>query len=128
MKYQAKVALLVLFCFVLGSGFVCLKAATVAYDTLVAAKAFTDKAKTQHPECATGAKSTVCVDLNKAVAAKDVLADALSIYCAGPDFNGGGVCNPPAKGTPAFTQASAKLSAALASYNQTETDLKGVLK
>lgn len=119
---------LVLFSFVLCSGFVCTPVERVAYDAVVAAKAFTDKVKLQHPECATGVVSTLCSDLAKAVAAKDTLIDAVEIYCAGPDFNGGGACNPPAKGTPAAVQAVAKLNAAIAVYNQTELDLKGVIK
>jgi hypothetical protein len=99
-----------------------------AYNTVVAAKAFTDKIKTQHPECSPGNASTLCVDLTKATSAKDTLIDAIEIYCAGPTFNGGGACEPPAKGTPAYTQATDKLSAAISSYSQAETDLKGVLK
>jgi len=65
--------------------------------------------------------------LAKAIAAKDLLIDAVEVYCAGPEFNGGGKCDPPAKGTPAYDQVIAKLNAALASYEQSETDLKGVL-
>lgn len=99
-----------------------------AYDTVVAAKGFTDKIKAAHPECSTGGSSTICTDLFKAIAAKDALIDAAEVYCAGPDFNGGGACDPPAKGTPAYTQAISKLNAAVASYNQTETDLKGAIK
>lgn len=99
----------------------------IAYETVVAAKAFTDKTKQQHPECATGATSTVCIDIAKAVSAKDALITAAEDYCAGPDFNATGSCNPPAKGTPAATQAIAKLNAAVASYNQIAAELKGVL-
>jgi hypothetical protein len=106
----------------------------IAYETVVAAKAFTDKTKSQHPECnpATGtaptaATSTVCIDIAKAVSAKDALIDAAEVYCAGPDFNAVGACNPPAKGTPASTQALAKLNAAVAAYNKIAAELKGVL-
>jgi hypothetical protein len=98
-----------------------------AYETVVASKAFLDSVKLKHPECTTGATSTVCVDLSKATAAKDALIDAVEIYCAGPDFNSGNACNPPAKGTAAAVQATAKVQAALAAYNQTAADLKGVL-
>jgi hypothetical protein len=98
-----------------------------AYETVVASKAFLDSVKAKHPECATGATATVCIDLAKATAAKDALIDAVEIYCAGPDFNSGKQCNPPAKGSPAAVQATAKVQAALAAYNQTATDLKGVL-
>jgi len=108
------------------SGFTCPTTEKAAYDTVVAAKAFIDKTKTQHPECATTG-STLCSDLTKATAAKDVLIDAIEAYCAGPNFNGGGSCDPPAKGTPAYTQAFTKLQSALMAYNQTETDLKAVI-
>lgn len=97
------------------------------YEAVVASKAFLDSVKAKHPECTTGATATVCVDLSKATAAKDALIDAVEVYCAGPDFNSGNACNPPAKGTPAAVQATAKVQAALASYNQTAGDLKGVL-
>jgi hypothetical protein len=99
-----------------------------AYNTVIAAKAFTDKVKSQHPECNTGNASALCATLIKAVAAKDTLIDSVEIYCAGPSFNGGGACQPPAKGTPAYIQATNKLNAALVSYEQLEKDLKGVLK
>lgn len=98
----------------------------VAYQTVVGAKAFTDSVKKIHPECAT-ATSTVCTDVAKAVSAKDALIDAAEAYCSGADFETGGVCNPPTKGTPASAQAIAKLKAAIATYAQTEKDVKGVL-
>jgi hypothetical protein len=123
-----RIVTLALFAFVLCSGFVCTPVERATYNTFVAAKAFTDQVKIQHPECAAGLVSPLCADLTKAVAAKDLLIDAWEIYCAGPKFNGGGVCDPPAKGTPAFEQASAKMQAAIAAYNQAETDLKAVLK
>jgi hypothetical protein len=103
----------------------CPKLANDAYSLIVGAKAFTDKVASQHPECANGATTSVCVNLKKAVAAKDTLIDATEAYCAGPDFNAGGGCNEPAKGTPAATQATAKLQAAIAGWNQASTDLKG---
>lgn len=95
-----------------------------AYNTVVAAKAFLDKERQQHPECASGSTSNVCVDINRAVGAKDALIDAITVYCSGPEFNNGGACNPPAKGTPAATQAEAKLQNAITMYNQTAADLK----
>jgi hypothetical protein len=98
-----------------------------AYEAVVASKAFLDSVKAKHPECGTGATSTLCTDLSKATAAKDSLIDAVEVYCAGPDFNAGNACNPPKKGTPAAVQATAKVQAALAAYNQTASDLKGVL-
>jgi len=95
-----------------------------AYNTAVAAKAFLDSERKAHPECQTGATTTVCVDIQRAVGAKDLLIDAISAYCGGPNFNAGGACDAPAKGTPAAAQAAAKLQAAIAAYNQTAADLK----
>jgi hypothetical protein len=97
-----------------------------AYDVIVGAKAFLDTAKAQHSECP-ATQSTVCIQLRQATAAKDLLIDALEIYCSGPQFENGGACNPPAKGTPAADQATAKLKAAISSYNQTANDLKGII-
>lgn len=105
----------------------CPKLEQDAYNVIIAAKGFTDSIKLQHPECASGAKTTVCVDLAKAIAAKDLIIDAVETYCSGPNFNATGSCDAPAKGTPAYTQAVAKLNSAIASYNQVSTDLKGVL-
>lgn len=99
-----------------------------AYDTIVAAKAFLDVTKSNHPECALNPFATVCVDLSKATSAKDTMIDAAEIYCASTSFDTlKGACTPPAKGTPARDQAEAKLRAAMAAYNQTAADLKGVL-
>jgi hypothetical protein len=97
-----------------------------AYNTVVAAKGFLDSEKQAHPECATGATSTVCVDIAKAVQAKDLLISALEVYCAGPQFESGGVCQAPAKGTPAYEQAAAKLQAAIDNYNRISSELKGL--
>lgn len=99
-----------------------------AYNTVVAAKGFTESVKTQHPECADATNvTTVCVVLARTIKAKDALIDAGEVYCAGPDFETGGTCNAPAKGTPAQQQAIEKLNAAVASYTQIAADLKGVL-
>jgi hypothetical protein len=95
-----------------------------AYNTIVAAKAFLDSEKAQHPECSTVPGSEVCTDLVKATASKDLLISALEVYCAGPQFETGGACNAPTKGTAAYDQAAAKLQAAIASYNQVAADLK----
>src|ERR1700687_1957030 len=92
-----------------------------AYNTVVAAKAFLDSEKAAHPECTTTPITTVCSILPRAVSAKDALISAIEVYCAGPTFSaagGQGACNAPSKGTPAATQATAKLQAAIASYNQ----------
>lgn len=97
-----------------------------AYKTVVAAKAFLDNEKKIHTECP-AATTTVCSDLQRATAAKDLLIDAAETYCSSPAFETGGPCQPPAKGTPAYDQATAKLQAAIAGYNRTAADLKGVL-
>lgn len=99
-----------------------------AYTVVVGAKAFIDSEKKQHPECATAPASTICTNLVKATAAKDALIDAVEVYCSSPSFLSGGPCAPPAKGTPAATQATAKLQAAISSYNQTEKDVKGAIQ
>jgi hypothetical protein len=104
----------------------CTPVERTAYNTVVAAKAFLDKEKLSHPECATVPNSTICTDLTKAVAAKDLLIDAITVYCSGPDFNAGGACNAPQKGTAAYDQAVAKLNAAMANWNQVSADLKAV--
>lgn len=95
-----------------------------AYNTVVGAKAFIDAEKKMHPECASGSASTLCSSLNQATAAKDALITAAEVYCAGPSFEAGGACSPPAKGTPAAIQAADKLKAAIASYNQLANEIK----
>lgn len=101
-----------------------------AYRTIVAAKAFLDSEKSVHAECVNTSNSTVvCVDLRKATAAKDVLIDAVEVYCASQSFDqDGGKCTPPAKGTSGYEQGTAKIQAAINIYNQAATDLKGVVK
>lgn len=94
-----------------------------AYQAVVSANAFLKSMKAQHPEC-DNASSVLCSSLSRATSAKDALIDAVEVYCAGPDFNGGGKCNPPAKGTPGADQAQAKLRAAISQYEQIESDLK----
>ena len=112
-----------------------------AYDVIVGAKAFLDSAKAQHPECTTTARFVapdgtthtaipaipICGTIRQATFAKDALIDALEIYCSGPQFESGGACQPPAKGTPAFDQAQNKLKDTIADYNQIANDLKGSL-
>ena len=97
-----------------------------AYNVAVGAKAFLDTERKAHPECTPGATSTVCVDIAKAVAAKDLLIDAITVYCSGPEFNTGGACNAPKKGSAGYQQAVDKLNAAIANYNQVAADLKGL--
>ena len=100
--------------------------ANSTYDLIVSAKGYLDSEKSQHPECST-TSSDVCGRISQAVGAKDVIIDALSSYCAGPVFDatgGQGACNPPAAGTPALTQAKAKVQSAINGYNQIAADLK----
>jgi len=98
------------------------------YNTIVTAKAFLDAEKKMHPECKSGAPSALCSDLSRATSAKDALIDAAEVWCSGPEFEAGGVCQSPKKGTPSYDQAVAKLKAALQIYNQAESDLKGALR
>ena len=97
-----------------------------AYQTVVAAKAFLDSEKKQHPECQVDQHVPVCATIAKAVAAKDLLIDSINSYCAGPEFNSGGACNPPQKGTSTYEQAVAKLQSAIANYNQVASDLRAL--
>lgn len=105
----------------------CTSVEQAAYKTVVASKAFLDSVKAKHPECAAGQATTLCADLRKATAAKDLLIDAGEAYCGGQQFDAGGPCQPPAKGTPQLAQMTAKLKAALAGYNQAEKDMRGLL-
>ena len=106
-----------------------------AYRTVVASKSFLDSVKSKHSECGLVGVEThqpltqtdVCKNLTKAISAKDLLIDAVEVYCAGPVFNSGGTCNPPTQ-QDARSVALAKLQGAIAQYNLAETDLKGVLK
>jgi protein involved in sex pheromone biosynthesis len=107
----------------------CTSTERAAYNTVVAAKALLNSEKSAHPECtAASNNSALCVDLRKATDAKDLLVDAIEVYCGGAQFEAGGACQAPAKGTPRATQLIAKLKAALSSYSQTEKDLKAVIK
>lgn len=105
----------------------CPKLERNAYNTVVASKAFLDSVKNNHPECSTDTLTRTCKLLRQATSAKDLLIDAGEEYCSGGQFETGGPCNPPTKGTPAYQIATDKLRAALASYNAIERDLKGAL-
>ncbi|HXJ14095.1 MAG TPA: hypothetical protein VNH19_17605 [Candidatus Limnocylindrales bacterium] len=118
-----KLAVLLLVAVILAG---CTPPERVAYETVVASKAFIDQVKKQHPECP-ATNSAVCSDLAKATGAKDSLIDVVEILCAGPNFNSGGSCDFPKKGTPGYQQAVDKLNAAIAQYNQAASDLKAVL-
>lgn len=110
----------------------CTPVERTAYRIISSSKGFLDSEKAAHPECAvvSGAALTkVCASLAVATSAKDLLIDAAEVYCASPSFSvGNGICTPPAKGTPAFQQASDRLRAAITNYEQSEKDLKGLVK
>lgn len=97
-----------------------------AYNTVVGAKAFLDSVKAKHPECPDS--GVLCNDLSRATAAKDLLVDAIELYCASAEFENGAACTPPNKSEPAYVQGAAKLRAAINGYAQAEVDLKGVLR
>src|SRR5258708_23752027 len=87
----------------------------LAYDTLVAAKGFLGSEANAHPECGPNltANTPVCSDLRTAVAAKDLIADALEIYCGGAGFSNGRASNPPRKGAPGDDDGRLRLDLAL---------------
>jgi hypothetical protein len=107
-----------------------------AYSGVVGAKAALVQFRSQHPECAFDAttglsanvKSVACTANNRLTAAKDAIIDAAEVYCSGTTFETGGACNPPAKGTNAYTESAGKLKAAIASYNQIQKDVAVLLK
>jgi hypothetical protein len=106
----------------------CTAVEVTAYRTIVGAKAFIGSEKQAHPECADASNtSALCVDLQKATAAKDVMIDAEEVYCAGPQFDtGNGPCTPSSDPNTKAVAAQ-KVAAAISSYNQILADLKGVL-
>jgi hypothetical protein len=105
-----------------------------AYTIVVGTKAALENFRGRHSEClpydaASGlsnVKLPACTINNRVTSAKDAIIDAAEVYCSGTNFDSGGACNPPAKGTPGYEQAAAKLKAAIASYRQIEKDTKGV--
>jgi hypothetical protein len=108
----------------------CTPTERIAYNTVVASKAFLDSIKSKHPECTVTAQTTLCIDLRKATAAKDVIIDAGEAYCNETSFavTDTTPCNPAPKGTPAYSQALSALNAAISGYNQAQTDLKAVIQ
>lgn len=105
----------------------CPQVQVTAYRTVVGAKAFIASVQMQHPECVT-APTALCTALKKATAAKDAMIDAAEVYCSGPAFdNNGGACTPPGDPT-VKNQLATKIQSAISNYNQTVTDLKGILK
>ena len=106
----------------------CTPVEKVAYDTAVGAKAFLDSIKSKHPECAT-AMTTLCSDLRRATAAKDILIDAGEAYCNVAQYATTSTqpCMPAPKGTAASKQAIAAIQSAIAEYNNAAADLKAVV-
>lgn len=102
-----------------------------AYNTVVGAGAFIKLMSAKLPGCsavpATMTMPQACAALQRARAAKDLLIDAMEVYCAGPRFDNGGACDAPKKGEPGKVQAMDKLRAALNGYTQAANDLKGAI-
>src|SRR5260370_40636091 len=116
------------FCLTAGLLLGCPPLEETGYQAVVAANAFVKSMRAQHPECASPVESIeVCEYLSRAASAKDTLIDAAEVYCAGPDFNGGGKCDAPQKGMPGAAQLTQKLQEAISSYKRAEADLKGVV-
>jgi len=106
-----------------------------AFVAVTGAKAALVDFRGRHPECApfdalsglsSNTKVESCIANNRITSAKDAIIDAAEVYCSGKDFENGGACNPPAKGSPGYEQAAAKLKAAMASYRQIEADTRGM--
>ena len=105
----------------------CTPTEKVAYRTIVGAKAFIDSAKKAYPECQ-GSVVGVCSYLRKATAAKDLMIDAVEVYCASPGFDSGKApCTPPTDKA-IKNQLVSKLQASINIYEQAEKDLKVALK
>lgn len=65
-----------------------------AYRAIVGAKAFLDYVKSKHPECP-ASNADPCPYLLKATLSKDLLIDAVNVYCASDTWDKGGNCTPP---------------------------------
>lgn len=127
MRTKLKGPIFVLAVYLLALGMMgCSPVERQGYNTIVTAKAFLDSLKAQHPECATGT-SALCTSLKRATGGKDALIDAVEVYCGGAQFEAGGPCNAPKKGTPGAQIAADKLKAAISSYGQIEKDLKATV-
>jgi len=107
----------------------CTPVERTAYSLVVGSKAFLDSVKAKHPECAS-AMTTLCSDLRKATAAKDLLVDAGRAYCNNAQYAATDTtpCAPAPRGTPALSQATAALKFAISGYEQAEKDLKAVIQ
>jgi hypothetical protein len=94
---------------------------STALDVAATAKGYLDKAKELHPECAPGVTApNLCAILDRGTKAKDLLLDALNLYCGSPEYDKGNVvCTINAS-------AEDKLSSALTNMNQIMGDIKSV--
>lgn len=106
-----------------------------AYRIVIGAKAGLANFRANHPECQFDGKTGLsthteiapCEDNNRITAAKDVIIDAVEVYCSGGQFETGGPCNAPKKGMNGYQVAVDKLTAAIANYKQVIADVKGVI-
>lgn len=94
-----------------------------ARDTIAAANGAIVQAEVQYSiTCTSNPNQTVCVDINKAVAAQNAAITALETYCG---FTSASKAEDTCKPVKSFQPA---LTAALANLNQIVTELKGVTK
>lgn len=92
-----------------------------ARDVIAGAKGFIEKAQANHlQQCQAAPATTICVDINKAVAAQNSAIDALNVYCSGNDWEQGGECKP-------NKDFEAKARTAVANLDRIIADLKGVI-
>lgn len=108
----------------------------IARDAFYAAKGFVEQAQDNHEaECvalqdtplgsitderARKAKK-ICIAINQAADAQNLLGHAINQYCGGPGYLEGGDCNPQ-------VDVEARLRAAIVDLNQYIANLKGLLR
>lgn len=88
-----------------------------ARDSILTARAVIETAQQDfRVSCQGDPSQRVCGAINRAVDAHNLAVDALDVYCAGGDWNAGGVCQPPSD---PFTkeQFEAKLRQAVANLD-----------
>lgn len=84
----------------------------LARDGIAAAKGFIETQQQLHlAECQAAPTESICVGINKAVAAQNLAIDALAIYCASPDFSQNkGPCVPNKSAEPKLREATDQLN------------------
>ena len=95
----------------------------VAHDAIAASKGFIEDQQQQHlAECqAQPTQPIPCQAINEAVAAQNLLIDALDIYCSDAAYvNDSGPCHP-------VPDAAPKLQEALSNLNQAMTHVKALI-